>query len=175
MTGFRLVPGRPPLYSLVLRLLLWLLPLSLALLPAILPPPLGPSLAAALTLAFTFTLRLVSRVIIGQKASVGGGEGEEEELVWDGVLGPTTWTILTPPRHPLAGFFLQVQGISSFDTEAKSFPTASACQRGGSVVLPGAAPSCRGKHPGTQLAICGRHQLVHHHRCAPGCHRSTSP
>ena len=112
MTGFRLVPGRPPLYSLVLRLLLWLLPLLLALLPAILPPPIGPSLAAALTLAFTFTLRLVSRVIIGQKASVGGGEGEEEELVWDGVLGPTTWTILTPPRHPLAGFFLQVQEIS---------------------------------------------------------------
>ena len=107
MTGFRLVPGRPPLYSLVLRLLLWLLPLLLALLPAILPPPLGPSLAAALTLGFTLTLRLVSRVI-GQKPSVGGGEGEEEELVWDGVLGPTTWTILLPPRHPLAGFLLQV-------------------------------------------------------------------
>ena len=110
MTGFRLVPGHPPLYSLLLRLLLWLLPLLLVLLPAILPPPLGPSLAASLILGFTLTLRLISHVI-GQKPSAGGGEGEEEELVWDGVLGPTTWTILLPPRHPLAGFFLQVHNF----------------------------------------------------------------
>ena len=110
LTGFRLVPGRPPFYSLVLRLLLWLLPLLLALLPAILPPPLGPSLAATLILGFTFTLRLISH-LIGQKSSAGGGEGEEEELVWDGVLGATTWTILLPPRHPLAGLLLQVHTV----------------------------------------------------------------
>ena len=111
VTGFRLVPGHPPFYSPILRLLLWLLPLLLVLIPAILPPPLGPSLAAALILGFTLILRLISRVI-GQKPSVGGGEGEEEELVWDGFLGPTTWTILLPPRHPLAGFLLQVLEIS---------------------------------------------------------------
>ena len=114
VTGFRLVPGHAPFYSLLLRLLLWLLPLLLVLLPAILPPPLGPSLAAALILGFTIALRLAS-CVIGQKPSVGGGEGEEEELVWDGVLGPTTWTVLLPPRHLLAGLFLQVHFLS-FDT-----------------------------------------------------------
>ena len=172
MTGFRLVPGHPPLYSLLLRLLLWLLPLLLVLLPAILPPPLGPSLAASLILGLTLTLRLISHVI-GQKPSAGGGEGEEEELVWDGVLGPTTWTILLPPRHPLAGFFLQVHNFLLF-FETKYSLAALAGKRGGICLLPCLAPPRPGLHLGAQLATCRRHQLVHRRRRAPGCHCSTS-
>ena len=147
VTGFRLVPGHAPFYSLLLRLLLWLLPLLLVLLPAILPPPLGPSLAAALILGFTIALRLTS-CVIGQKPSVGGGEGEEEELVWDGVLGPTTWTVLLPPRHLLAGLALQVHFLIQHNQrQCFPFQPLLACLV--------AASSCLTLHPPALATILG--------------------
>ena len=160
VTGFRLLPGSPPLYSLLLRLLLWLLPLLLSLLPSLLAPPIGPTLGACLMVALTFALRLFT-LCVGRPQ--GGGEGEEEEVVWDGAIGATTWDTLLPHRHPLAGFLLQV--TTHLTTHP---PPAGGSWPGGVLLLPGAPPP-RPRPPGSlPLAT---HGLAHRCSRPPGRHR----
>ena len=148
MTGFRLLPGQCPPYSLLLRLLLWLLPLLLTLPTSLLSPPLGPSLAAGLLLILTLSLRLISHFMGGVPGG-GGGEGEDEELVWDGARGAATWAVLLPPRNLAAGLILQVRPRCY---QSSPVPAAACCLPGRGLLLPGPAPCSRGPGPGAPMA-----------------------